>query len=137
MRYIVIALIALSPVRSAGFTQQQTACAPPDSTSQYLISKLKRLMQATSGRVALDRALAGIPQVDTATIVLVTDRNTCAKAEHAYSNAVWGNPPPSGKVHVVRVGSVYVVSDPQRRAGEFYVEVVMDAAFRVLSRNLG
>lgn len=137
MRYMVIALIALSSVPSAGLGQGQTACAPADSVSQYLITKLKRLMQATSGRVALARAMAGIPQVDAATIVLVTDCDLCAKAERAYTSEVDANPPTSSKVHVVRVGSVYVVSDPQRRAGEFSVEVVMDAAFRVLSKHLG
>lgn len=127
-------LITALPISVAA---QQSKCAAPDSVSEYMLTKLKSLMLVTSGDRAVARGMAGIPVVDTSTMTLVTDKTTCAKAEQAYTAAFSASTStPSGKVHVIKVGAVYVVIDPGRKASGYYGEAVMDSRFRVLSKGL-
>lgn len=134
---LVLSALGVSLAAVPVSAQQASKCAPPDDVSRYMLNKLKSLMQATSGSRALSRERARIPVVDTATITLVTDKTTCSKAEQAYTTALSGNTStPSGKVHVVRVGTVFVVVDPGRKGGGYYAELVMDNRFRVLARYL-
>lgn len=105
-----------------------------------MVGKWRGIMAATDSgvRAALRRDF--IPQVDSSTVVLVTDPDTCARAMAAY-NSVRGSDAqtPSGSVYVIRVGAMYVVRDPvQRSPGSgWYGDVILDSEFRVKSQILG
>jgi hypothetical protein len=74
-----------------------------------------------------------VPVVDTATIVVVTDDAVCSKLVTAFAAALpHRDPGPSGKLYVVKVGSVYYVRDPAIRNGEWPVEMVIDNNWKVL-----
>jgi hypothetical protein len=138
MRYILLSLILiLVGANPSAARAQGSACLAADETTQGIIKKLSRLMDADAGSVALDRALYGLPRVDPSTITVVTDKTICAKAERAYTAALKSTTStPSGKVYVIKVGTVYVVQDPQRKGGEYVIEIVMDSQFRVIARSL-
>jgi len=92
---------------------------------------------ATDGVLRVKRQEMGLALVDPATVVFVTDRNTCAKAERAYSGALKGNGvTPSGSVYVVKVGSRYVVRDPAQFGNGWYAEMVIDGSFRIAYRMM-
>ena len=81
-----------------------------------------------------------IAQVDSPTVVLVTNKNTCSKAMRAYNDVRGaGSQPPSGAVYVIKVGAMYIVRDPVQRNPEsgWYGDVVLDSGFRVKSQLLG
>jgi hypothetical protein len=86
-------------------------------------------------RLALTRN--GVSQVDSSTVVLVTDRTACSKAMKAYNNVLGaGARPPSGSVYVIKVGSAYIVRDPVQQGGEFNADVVLDSGFKVKAQLL-
>jgi hypothetical protein len=112
-------------------------CRAADSTSARMVHKWRSLMVATdfSTKQALSRNF--VPQVDSSTVVLVTDRTVCSQAMKAYNNVVGaGAKPPSGSVYVIKVGTAYIVRDPVQRGGEYAADVVLDSSFRVKSQLL-
>jgi hypothetical protein len=74
----------------------------------------------------------------------VTDERICRRVLDEYNrysgtrDAKTGvESPPSEEVCVVEVGSVYVVTDPNKTYGEFLIHVTMDRQFRMLAHVLG
>jgi hypothetical protein len=79
-----------------------------------------------------------LPQVSASQITYVTDNRVCSKAVTPYNaKAGIGSVSPSGKLYVIKVGSVYVANDPVKSAGEFTIFVTLDSKFRVLTSSLG
>jgi hypothetical protein len=94
-------------------------------------------MVSTDSSTMLALSRNGLSQVDSSTVVLVTDSTTCSNALKAYNTALGFGLLRSDAVHVIRVGSAYVVRDPVERAGEFAADVVLDSRFTIKSRLLG
>lgn len=93
------------------------------------------LATRTDSMAQATRAALSIPEVPAEEVAAVTADSVCAMAAGALT-ALLG-PPAGGSrdVHVVRVGTVYVVWDPTARAGHFSEEVVFDRTFQnVLQR---
>jgi hypothetical protein len=94
-------------------------------------------MVSTDGSVRLALGRNGLTQVDSSTVVLVTDKTTCTKAMKAYNSVLGqGAPPPSGSVYVIKVGSAYIVRDPAIHASGYAADVVLDSGFRVKAQLL-
>jgi hypothetical protein len=97
-----------------------------------MIRRWRLLMVATDGSVRLALSRNGVSQVDSSTVVLVTDKTICSKAVRAYNGVLGPNAqPPSGSVYVIKVGTNYIVRDPVQRGGEWAGDVVIDNRFRV------
>ena len=121
------------------------ACAPVDS-GRHLLEYVRTLVAATDtlprGHDATRRQYE-LPRVDPATVVLVTDPETCSRAADAYTHATQAHPPweypeRTRRMHVVRAGDRYVVEDPftPARAGEFEVWAVFTKDWKLVTRVL-
>lgn len=134
MRYIarILVLGAASMLPTGSLTAQ--SCRPADDRSEFMLNTLKNMMVTTDGHVRASRDFEGIPAVDSADVVLVTDERICDKALRAYNEGVPSGVQGSTSVYVVQVGDAYVVLDPTRMAGEWAIEMVMDSHFNVISR---
>jgi hypothetical protein len=134
MRYLARMLVlgVASTLVAGALTAQ--SCRPMDDRGKFMLNALKNLMVTTDGHVAASRDFERIPVVDSASVVLVTDTRICDKALKAYNTGIPKGAQGSTSVYVVKVGTVYVVLDPTRMAGEWAVEMVMDSRFNILSR---
>ena len=116
-------------------------CRGPDSVATRMVAKYSGMMRESQTDDALlyNTILpAGLSQVAPGSVVLVTDRTTCSKAERAYSGALRATTSitPSGSVYVVKVGTDFAVRDPAARVGDYYVEMILDKGFKVKSRYM-
>jgi hypothetical protein len=103
-----------------------------------MIKKWRRLMVNSDASVRAALSRNSVSQVDSSTVVLVTDKTTCSKAMKAYNSVLGaGAKPPSGSVYVIKVGAVYIVRDPVQYNGEYNGDVVLDNKFAVRSQLLG
>jgi hypothetical protein len=76
------------------------------------------------------RTLVNLPFVqDTTLITVVTDSATCALALPAFNTTVELADSAVTEVEVIRVGSVYVVSHPLVRSGEWIFRYIFNSAF--------
>src|SRR5687767_4728107 len=111
VHHCIVALLALGPTPAAA------QCRAADAMSVSMVSRWRGLMVATDSSVLAALRRNFVAPVDSSTVVLVTDRDTCAKAMAAYNSvAGTGAQPPSGAVYVVKVGAVYIVRDPVQRS---------------------
>ena len=79
-----------------------------------------------------------LPRVSASEIAYVTDNRVCSKAVSPYNtNAGMGSVAPSGKLYVIKVGTLYLANDPVKSAGEFTIFVTLDSKFRFLASSLG
>ena len=75
-----------------------------------------------------------IPAVASGEVVSVTSTATCESLAQAFSAAI-GSAPENGRwLLAVQAGSVYVVEDPEERAGEFTRGMVLNQQMAVLSK---
>ena len=127
-------LLALSLCLMTGSAARaEGQCRAADSTSAVMVGKYKSNLRSTDGNMKLWLSRNGIPStVDPNTVVLVTDRNVCSKAERTYSTALKNNGvTPSGSVYVVKIGTVYVVKDPVQTSSGWAIEMVLDNQFKI------
>ena len=138
-RIVVLALTP--PSRTARLPYEQkvapsstgrSQCRPPDEYAEALILNVKDLINTRLPGLAGLRDSVGLGGVDTSSVVLVTDRVTCAKAASVFDSLA--NVRDSGRlVWVVRVGTQrYVVKDPDWTAGEWWTTWIFDARFNFL-----
>lgn len=133
--------VGLAAVRATG---QSFTCRPPDSVSDRMIRWVTHIVTGTDAASVQQRTQMALPQVSASHISYVTDETVCSKALSPYNanstmqDAATGAPvSPSGQLYVVRVGTVYVVNDPVKTAGEFTIYVTMDGKYHVLATSLG
>jgi hypothetical protein len=112
------------------------SCRGLDDNSKFMISDLKKLVSSTNQQEAYQRRDLKIPAVDSATIVLVTQTQTCNKVLTAFLTTLpsdYPTPLPTG-VYVVKVGSVFVAMDPPSPGEPGSTYAVIDSKFKVLSK---
>lgn len=116
----------------------QTYCRPADATSNLLTAHVGEISSATVGDDKIVRDSLRLPLVQTSQIAVVTQEATCKKANAAFQ--AWlanrGGTSFSGRVYVLRIGTVYAVHDPvyRYRAGEDYTPIVfLDSRLKFLS----
>ncbi len=107
-------------------------CLGADSVSANLISYITDLINTTNVQLAALRDSVGLTGVSPSSLVLVADKNICAKAAAALDNLA--NVQSSGRlVYVVQAGnSRYVVEDPNGTAGEHLMAWIYDSRFRLV-----
>lgn len=112
-------------------------CLPADDSSVNDVNWLTLVATSSDSEYAARRQRYGIPATQPNKISYVTEETVCMAAAAAYQQAVGTQPPPGGRrVYVVKVGSVYVVRDPQELAGEWERSLVFDKNFNLLSAYL-
>ena len=107
-----------------------------------MVAWLSNIVTGTDSASVRQRAQMKLPQVAASQVVYVTDKNVCSKAVNLYnanSTVTRSGIPvnPSGKLYVVKVGTVYVARDPVKTWGHFVIYVIMDSKFKALASSLG
>jgi hypothetical protein len=112
------------------------SCRTADANSAFMIADLRKLVSSTDPQDAYQRRDLAIPVVDTSTIVLVTQTQTCAKALTAFLTTLpTGYPTPlPSNVYVVKVGSVYVAMHPPPAGETGSPYAVLDSKYKVLAK---
>jgi hypothetical protein len=138
---VAIFAIGFGPSPAVG---QASACRPADAVSDRIIRWVTHVVTGTDDASTQQRNQMALPQVSASQISYVTDKTVCSKVLSPYNanstmqEAATGAPVlPSGQVYVVKVGTVYVVNDPVKTAGEFTIYVTLDAKYKVLATSLG
>ncbi len=114
-------------------------CLPADGDSASLLTWAQKLASDTDEESVKTRSVWGISPVPLSEVELIADSKTCKKAAREYKNATGA----SGKakaVHIVRIGTVYVVVDPENRGAadsEFVPHVVFDQQFDIVAKFAG
>ena len=129
--------LALGALMFGAPSLAQSACRAADSTSAALVAELTKYAGATSGDNKIVRDSLHIPLTSTSGVGLVTTAATCRKARDAYQAkfANTGGGAFSGRVYVIKLGSVYAVLDPGFKYSDPDVLTVqiVDSRFRHLA----
>lgn len=112
------------------------SCLGLDDNSKFMISDLKKLVSSTSQQEAIQRLHLKVPAVDSATIALVTQTQTCNKVLTAFLSTLPANYPTPlpTSVYVAKVGSVFVAMHPPPPGENGSPYAVIDSKFKVLSK---
>jgi hypothetical protein len=133
---IAASMLWLTPAALQG--QGTSACRPTDSTSVRLVQWVSSIVTGTDAAALRQRSQMKLPRVSASEIAYVTDNRVCSKAVSPYNtNAGMGSVAPSGKLYVIKVGTLYLANDPVKSAGEFTIFVTLDSKFRFLASSLG
>ena len=130
------AFLVLTAAPREGGAQTSTYCRAADAGSAYLLAKVRSWATATTGPYVKNRQVVELPQVPAEEVQAVTDEEICQQAAAAYDRERvrrHQTPPAQRQVHVVRVGSFYVVADPTEKAGEWTVAMVFNATWELVS----
>jgi hypothetical protein len=100
-----------------------------------MLNATRKLVASSLPQLVAERRSLHLGAAAPETVVLVADKTICSRMATAYNAALAASSgTPSGRVYVIRVRDVYVVRDPAIMAGEFAVELVIDARGHVLAR---
>jgi hypothetical protein len=120
------------------------ACHPYDSAGSSVLAWVRSVATNWDKAAAKQREIMRIPLVVERKVAYVIDERICRSALSEYNrysgtrDATTGvESPASERVSVVRVGEVYIVTDPEKSFGEFTIYVTMDRDFRMLAHALG
>ena len=137
MRRLLICVVAALAV-SVPAHGSEAQCRVADSVGVKLIKHWRNLVVNPDSRVRLALSDLGITQVDSSTVVLVSDKTACTKAMKAYNATLDANSPqPSGSVYLLKVGSRYVVVDPAHYSSGWNHVVVLDNKFVRIDSFMG
>lgn len=133
-----LAALGYTPLADA----QSSACRPADSASARIITWLTNIVTGTDTASVHMRSQLKLPQVAASQVSYVAASSVCNKVVTVYNTnskitqdgvAV----APSGKIYVVKVGTVYVAQDPVKTFGEWSLYVTVDSKYKFLARSLG
>jgi hypothetical protein len=135
-RAAVSTLTALSCAVLSARAQAQSAqaCHSRDAYAEYHINSLRQIASANAPDLSAWRDRQHLP-ADTS-IALVDDPETCDLAREAYNDDAELGDQHAAFVYVVKVGNVYVVSNPAVKSGDFPYQFVYSDDFQLLSAFL-
>lgn len=113
-------ITAQPPIRS---------CLAPDAEAAGIVNYAKLLVSEAS--LEDTRIRYGLDVVAQSEIEIIQAPNLCSEAGAAYASALNGTQ--TRQVHVVRVGTRYIVVDPEERVGEFLLYMVFDSTWHRLA----
>jgi hypothetical protein len=126
----LLAATAAQPFRSVSpVAGGATACLGPDEQTESEIAYLRRMTGSTNPLDVAWRQRIPLPAALPSEIALVSDSATCARALTAYNTRANEEGVSVTGVYVIAVKDMYVVSNPQLKAGEFLLHYVFDSAF--------
>jgi hypothetical protein len=147
MRYsrtAVAAFLLFTTGTSSLLSQQSSACRAADSTSARLVRWVTHIATGTDPAAVQTRSLMQVPQASAGQVSYVTTNSVCSKIVSPYNSvtgmtdATTGAPiAASGKLYVIKVGSVYVALDPVKTFGEYALYVTLDSKYKVLFHGMG
>lgn len=123
---------------------QASACRPADSISADILNEIIGIATGTyPGSLQLRNDMK-IPQVSASQVVYVTDKAVCSKVLPVYNantraiDSATGMEVdlPSGKLYIVKAGTVYVAWDPIKKVGEFRRYLTVDNKYKLLANSL-
>ena len=123
---------------------QSSACRPADSVSADMVAEINAIATGTEAIHAQLRQDMQIPRVSASQVTYVTDKTVCNKIRAAYDantrefDATTGaeTSSPSGKLYVVKAGSIYVAWDPNKMTGEFRRYITLDKRYSLPANSL-
>jgi len=129
---IAAVVLALAGILSPSTVKAQASgCLSIDHWARATLHHATHLATASDVETQKDRDAYGILPADSSDVVLITDDLVCARFAEAYverlsEDEVASDIPPS--VHVIRIGSRYLVWDPETATpeSEFILFVVFD-----------
>lgn len=131
---LALALIASLSSAPALRAQSCISIAEFDSTGAYLLGKVRTLTAPRDTVYDAARRALGLPLVAAANVTLVTQSSICSKAAAAYAAKIAGaGGGLTGRVLVVKAGTMYVVLDPNYyllASNKQYRHMVMDSKFK-------
>jgi hypothetical protein len=146
MTPFVLALLSLGINVSPpdGHRLRGEACHPFDSGGLSVLAWVRSVATSSDKGATKQREIMRIPRVVEGRVAYVTDERICQGVLSEYNRysgtrdvTTGVESPPSDRVCVVRVGEVYVVTDPDRSFGEFTIYVTVDRDLRMLAHALG
>lgn len=142
LRFLLRAAAVSLGIAPAVVQAQTSSCRPADSTSIKMLAWVTNVVTGTDSGSVRQRAQMKLPQVAASKVTYVTDNRLCSKVVTPYNaetvmQDATGSVPPSGQLYVIKVGTVYLASDPAKSAGAFRVYVTLDNKYRVLAASLG
>ena len=142
MRTIVLALpfmlacLGTGTATSIVAAQSPPACNPDTASRRYFLDWVTdyATAPATDSLTVAVRNGIGIPAVAASQVTVSTSATTCSKARNAYAKLPGVTKSATLlSVIVVKAGSIYVVSDPTQRTGEFGAAGTFDGQWRKIS----
>jgi hypothetical protein len=127
--------LIVGAVACAGFarTAWSQACASTtDSVAVHLRVQMRKLAASTQPEYTYARRDFLVPNVDSTTVVAVTQNQTCQKVLATYNAAVPISPTPT-RIYAVKVGTVYIAVIPIADAHTWPMAVI-DSKFKLLSK---
>ena len=114
-----------------GSTQTYTCLS---DTTRSLYHYVVRIVTGTDSAMVATRNALQLPAVAASKVSVVTTASVCNQAGGAYHAAVTapGTPPVSRTLVVIKVGTRYVVLDPNQLNGEFRSNIVFDSKWKFL-----
>lgn len=136
--HMVVAVVTALALARVELVDAQSTCRPADENSALLIKWLAMKSSATTDADVADRTFLKLPQVAANRLSLMTQDATCIKAKATYEVAAnaEGGTGLSGKLWVVKVGTVLAVVDPGYHWGPepgWWKVVIMDSKYNKLS----
>jgi hypothetical protein len=142
---LAASLVALGLTLSAPQDMRSGAqiCFAVDS-AEKIVGWVKAVATRTDAASTQQRAMMQLPLVSEREVTRVTDERICQgvlNEDNKFSgtrSAITGlESPPSERACVVKVRTLYVVTDPTKMFGEFTIYVTTDSTFRMLAHVLG
>jgi hypothetical protein len=122
----------------------QWTCRPSDAASERMVRWVRNIATGTDAHAADVREHTKIPFVSESQVTYVTSQFVCNKALSPYNArtamqdaSTGASILPSGSLYVVKAGTVYVVWDPAKSAGEYAYYVTLDSKYKVLWAGIG
>lgn len=122
-----LAAVLIGPAWSCGGVAQGGDCLPDDDVLENLWGYARQLGTDTTTSFADRRLAYDIPLTTLSEVQPVFDSAVCRRAAQAYEQEL--DLPGQPSVYVVRIGTRYVVLDPDTKRGEFSVYLVLDMNF--------
>jgi hypothetical protein len=107
---------------------------PADTYTSSQIAHLRSVVTSTNSTAIAWRNIVHLPAVADTAVVVVSDSITCASGLAAYNAAIEDTVVTS--LYLMRVGSIYVGSNPNLRVGEFVQNFVFDSGFVLRSQYM-
>jgi hypothetical protein len=130
----ILGLSLCAFLSSTAEAQSAQACHRGDSYAERHIASLRRIAATTDAKTRVWREHQHLP-TDT-TIEVVSDPDVCELAREAYNDDADLRANPAAYVYVLKMGNVFVVSNPTVKSGDYAYQFVYSDDFQLLSAYL-
>lgn len=123
---VILAAAPILALSTIALPHQDAGCARGIAGSRYNVRLFRSLMLRRDKVAARFLAVYNVPRVSTLQVRAVNDSGVCRRAALAYGKVV-NEKDPGRKVHILRVGSRYIVMDPDYIVDNHHRAVTFDS----------